>query len=685
MLTEQDKELLAKFSTDLTNFATMGLLDPVVGREEEIDQIIETLSRRRKNNPLIIGEAGVGKTAIVEGLAQRIAADEVPYALKDKSIITIDLSMIVSKAQRPGEFEELIKLIIVAIIHSEGMIIPFVDEVHMLMGAKGTLNASDILKPPLARGELHMIGATTYDEYTKYIEKDPALERRFQVLLLDEPNVKMSQEILKYLRIKYEVSHGVRVSDAALMSAAVLSDRYIQNRNLPDKAIDLIDIACARKGIDISTKIRDVEVLNKIDDSDRGLFKAQKNAWDFCKSSRATFSSASNDLVKAKREKNQVEIERLTALLPSLESKMEESDKAYSTLTLHKTIINDMVSDDDVASVIQRWTGIPVSKLLASEKELIMGLEPNLKKHIYGQDPAVRAISDFVKISRSGLESMDRPRSVFLFVGAVGAGKSSLPRHLAKILFNDDASFIPINMNEYQEPDSLKELFGSAGSDGIGLLLSSVKKKPYSVILFDEIEKAHPSILDTILQILDIGMMRDNKGRKINFRNTYICMTSNLELNFNQRSDTIAARDLLYRKLLGKFRAEFINKIDEIVFFETLSVDDLQHIAEIKITELQESLVKQDLQMSTTKYVFEFLGKLAYNPEYGARELDRVIKDAIKTRIADGIISNKIRPKDKLIVDVDEEGRKLEISEKINFMKSDLMQKHLKFSLVRKE
>lgn len=684
-------EFLYGFGENFSEKAANNLLDPCIGREEELAQVIETLSRRRKNNPMLVGEPGVGKTAIVEGLAQRIYEGNVPEHLREKTVFMIDLSAITAKGKNQGEFEETLKKILGIIRDARGEILPFIDEIHMILSAKGTLNASDIIKPMLARGELHLIGATTFDEYHDYIETDPALERRFQVVQVDEPDVESTIPMLAQIKEKYELYHRVRVDDSALRAAAQLAERYIQNRRMPDKAIDLLDIACARLSIahssesplvrDLKKKIMAEEItLEKLQATDTSEFR--ENRIEFTNKNLAALRKKLA-LVEAKtkeerdilrkmhgvREKmaacrearKRGEFEGRSQDVVSVTTRLAELEKEMQALDqqLEKTKIGGAyplkpaVDDASIAEVVHRWTGIPVTNLLASEKSLLLKLDASLKKHIIGQDKAIDLIAGMVRRSRTGMHSPVKPRGSALLLGASGVGKTTMAEIMALVLFHDREAIVRIDLNEYQEKSSLRRLIGSADSGQEGILLSSVKRKPYSIVLFEGIEKADLSVQDVILEILDNGVLTDPRGRKISFRNTYVIMTSNTKILVNEESENFDSRDNLYRHLIRPFRSEMINKIDELIWMRTLTQENLYEIAKLQMQAIIDQLAEErNCKLTVTDEAYRLLAEMGYNPEYGVRELERVIKNEVKTKLANFIISDKLPNGSEILLDV---------------------------------
>jgi ATP-dependent Clp protease ATP-binding subunit ClpB len=707
-VTSQDPEgtyqALEKYGRDLTRLAGQGKLDPVIGRDDEIRRVIQILSRRTKNNPVLIGEPGVGKTAIVEGLAQRIVKGDVPEGLKQKRLIVLDMGALVAGAKFRGEFEERLKAVLKEIQAAQGQILLFIDELHTVVGAgaaEGAMDAANLLKPMLARGELHLIGATTLDEYRKHIEKDAALERRFQTVMVDQPSVEDTISILRGLKERYEVHHGVRIKDAALVAAAKLSHRYISDRFLPDKAIDLVDEAAARLRTEIdslpaeldevSRKVMQLEIERealrkeqdpgskaRLDALEKELaelnrdLQALKARWESEKASVARLRKIRQQIEEVKQQIEQAEraydLNRVAELrygeLPRLERELALEEQGLVKKQGESRLLKEEVDEDDIAEVVSRWTGIPVSRLMEGEMDKLLKLEELLHRRVVGQDEAVRAVADAVLRARSGIKDPNRPIGSFLFLGPTGVGKTELARALAATLFDDEANLIRIDMSEYMEKHTVARLIGAppgyVGYEEGGQLTEAVRRRPFSVILFDEIEKAHYDVFNILLQVLDDGRLTDSQGRTVDFKNTVLIMTSNIGsphiLEFQQTGGSYEQmRALVMNELRRHFRPEFLNRVDEVVVFHPLTEEHLVKIVDIQLGRLRERLAERRIVLVLTPAALASIGKRGYDPVYGARPLKRLIQQEIETPLARQLIKAELRDGDMATVDLKDE------------------------------
>ncbi|MDK8767559.1 ATP-dependent chaperone ClpB [Corynebacterium freneyi] len=688
---EGQYQALEKYATDLTARAREGKIDPVIGRDQEIRRVVQVLSRRTKNNPVLIGEPGVGKTAIVEGLARRIVAGDVPESLKGKTLMSLDLGSMVAGAKYRGEFEERLKAVLDEIKESDGQIVTFIDEIHTIVGAgatgDGSMDAGNMIKPMLARGELRLVGATTLDEYRKYIEKDAALERRFQQVFVGEPSVEDTIGILRGLKERYEVHHGVRITDSALVAAATLSDRYITSRFLPDKAIDLVDEAASRLRMEIDSSPEEIDsaerIVRRLEIEEMALEKETdvasaerlaklreeladerekltqlKTRWQNEKSSiddvrvvREELDALRTESEKAEREGDYGRVAELRyGRIPELEKKLAEAETAVEE-SQGESMLNEEVSPQEVADVVSAWTGIPAGKMMQGETEKLLSMEKVLGERVVGQEEAVVAVSDAVRRSRAGVADPDRPTGSFLFLGPTGVGKTELAKALAEFLFDDERAMVRIDMSEYGEKHSVARLIGAppgyVGHDAGGQLTEAVRRRPYTVVLFDEVEKAHPDVFDVLLQVLDEGRLTDGQGRTVDFRNTILILTSNLGAG--------GSRDEVMAAVKAAFKPEFINRLDDVVVFDALSKEQLRGIVDIQVAQLAARLAARRLVLDVDDAALDWLAERGYDPAYGARPLRRLVQKAIGDELAKRLLAGDVRDGDRVAVTVAED------------------------------
>ncbi|MEW5907713.1 MAG: AAA family ATPase [Patescibacteria group bacterium] len=719
----QKSRSLEKYSRNLTQLAREDKLDPVIGRENEIKRIMQILSRRTKNNPILIGEAGVGKTAIVEGLARRIAQGDVPESLREKELISLDLGALVAGTKYRGEFEERLKAVLKEIEKSSNIII-FIDEIHTLVGAgaaEGAIDASNMLKPALSKGELHAVGATTLKEYQKYIEKDPALTRRFQPVFVEEPSVEDTISILRGLKERYELHHGIRITDDAIISAATLSSKYISDRFLPDKAVDLIDEAASALRLELDSMPEELEIVNReitkleiekealrkdAEGKNEEAIKAKKRIrdiekkignlreeisalelkWKNEKDAITLIRQYKKDLEKSRVEaemaERRVDLAHAAELrygrIPEIEKNLENEERRLKKLQASRRILKEEITEEDVANVVSRWTGIPVLKMLESESEKLLKMESILKKRVVGQDEAIDKIANAIRRSRAGIAYEDRPIGSFMFLGPTGVGKTELARALAEFMLNDEKALVRVDMSEYMERHAISKFIGSppgyVGYEEGGQLTELIRHRPYSIVLFDEIEKAHPEVFNILLQILDNGRLTDAKGRHVNFKNTILIMTSNIGSEYVRRLERIGftvdekgkeeelqIKEKIMNALENRFRPEFLNRLDEIIFFNNLTPADLRDIVNIQIDIVRKRLIEKDINFKISSEALSFLAKEGYNPHYGARPLKRFIQNHILNQVANLIIAGKAKRNDTVFINLKNEYLKAEI------------------------
>ncbi|PKP12022.1 MAG: ATP-dependent chaperone ClpB [Bacteroidetes bacterium HGW-Bacteroidetes-4] len=701
---ENAYDSLSRYAINLNEMAANGKLDPVIGRDEEIRRIMQILSRRTKNNPIIIGEPGVGKTAIAEGIARRILDGDVPENLKNKRIFSLDMGALVAGAKYKGEFEERLKAVVKEVIESQGEIVLFIDEIHTLVGAgkgEGAMDAANILKPALARGELRAIGATTLNEYQKYFEKDKALERRFQIVMVDEPDIISTISILRGLKERYETHHKVRIQDDALIAAAELSERYISDRFLPDKAIDLIDEAASKLRLEMNSvpeeidelarSIKQLEIereaikregsseklqlikkelaeLNELYASKKAKWESEKMVINSLQQNKKLIEELKLQAEKAERNGDYGKVAEIRyGKIKEVEENLEKLKQELKDMQANEALIQEEVTAEDIAEVVSRWTRIPVKRMLQSEKEKLLHLEEELHKRVVGQNEAIGAISDAVRRSRAGMQDANRPIGSFIFLGTTGVGKTELAKALAEFLFDDENQITRIDMSEYQERHSVSRLIGAppgyVGYDEGGQLTEAVRRKPYSVVLLDEIEKAHPDVFNILLQVLDEGRLTDNKGRTVNFKNTIIIMTSNTgshliqsefeKLNDNNVEELVESTRLKVFDLLKQnIKPEFLNRIDEVIVFTPLFKDDIKQIVNLQFKQIQNRLANSRLKISITKAAIDWLATQGYNPTFGARPLKRLLQKSILNELSKAIIAEQVKPDDQIQIDI---------------------------------
>lgn len=707
---ENKYQALSRYSKNLNDLARKGKIDPVIGRDEEIRRVLQILSRRTKNNPILLGEPGVGKTAIIEGLAQRIVSGDVPENLKSKTILSLDMGLLIAGAKYKGEFEERLKAVIKEVTDSEGEMVLFIDEIHTLVGAgaggEGAMDAANLLKPALSRGELHTIGATTLNEYQKYIEKDKALERRFQTVLVDEPNVQDAISILRGIKDKYELHHGVRIQDDAVIAAVELSDRYISDRFLPDKAIDLMDEAASKLRLEMDSMPEELDELNRkimqLEIEREAIRRENNREKESVLNKEIADLSEKRDDLKAKWENEKGSLNELRSLKEQVEQLKLEADQAERAGDYGKVaeirygklietnkkldeiqakndqepanLLNEEVTAENIAEIVARWTGVPLTKMLQSEREKLLHLEDELRRRVAGQEEAIELVADAVRRSRAGMQDPKKPIGSFLFLGSTGVGKTELAKALAEYLFNDDSAMIRIDMSEYQERHAVSRLVGSppgyVGYEEGGQLTEAVRRKPYSVILLDEIEKAHPDVWNILLQVLDEGRLTDNKGRTANFKNTIVIMTSNIGSHFIQDKYLESKGDdkawhLFYKEeakndvmnlLKSSVRPEFLNRIDEIVLFDPLTKINIRRIVQIQFKQIQARLAEQGITLEATDVVLDKLGEEGYDITFGARPLKRVLQRRVLNELSKEILSGKVQKDSVVMMELGLEG-----------------------------